>query len=146
MFFGGTGFAGFYEYWYSIIKLQRMIHMCAICVRKYPCARIRVYFDLLRGDLWNFDLISNNKMVHKFIWPSLQTFIPWIIFRNVQFPDNQSFLSHFMMAPSPIVWQSVMVILLFMSRWGHFQRQTPYIPPIRFLISSSSSSKRLSLS
>ena len=79
--------------------------MCAICVRKYlsirvfrqeycdfisairdllnhqeiinVCACIRVYFDLLRGDLWKYDLISNNKMVHKVIHLALlaETFI-----------------------------------------------------------------------
>ena len=70
--FGGTGFVRFffkYEYWYSIIIIYFYEYWYSMLIRG-------VSWILLRGDLWNFDLISNNKMVHKFIWPSLQqTFI-----------------------------------------------------------------------
>ena len=87
-------------YWYSMIFFS--VNILSVRYGIYVCAPdVRVYFDLLRGDLWNFDLISNNKMVHKFIWPSLQqTSFLELFSGTFSSLFNPSFLSHFMMAPN----------------------------------------------
>ena len=123
-------------YWYSI-------EVWFIPASTFYLCDSGFMFDLLRGDLWNFDLISNNKMVHKFIWPSLQqTSFLELFSGTFSSLFNPSFLSHFMMAPNRMA-----VCHYYLWEMVPFSAGRPILlPPIRFLISSSRSSKRLSLS